>query len=159
MAAMHNGVFCVRLRAWWLATVRLGTICGWLHMRSWQADTPLSWWRVSLAWVASPSRFTPRLRRREPMRPRGGVVGDHAAEARIAEICLGRVSAEKYGPVQVGSGQVRSAEISTSQVGPAKQSVGQGGPGKLGADEAGSVQIGIRETHVRDVQSVELGIA
>ena len=61
--------------------------------------------RVALAFSA------PRLRWREPMWPGGGggVVGDHAAEAGIAQICIGKVSAGKYGPVQVGSSQVCSA--------------------------------------------------
>ena len=40
------------------------------------------------------------------MKPGGHVVvlsvGDHAAEAGIAELRMGKVSAEKYGPLKVG---------------------------------------------------------
>ena len=54
-----------------------------------------------------------RFRWREPSWPCGGVIGDHAAEAGIAQLRIGQISAKKYGPVQVGSGQVRSAEVST----------------------------------------------
>jgi hypothetical protein len=59
------------------------------------------------------------LRWREPCWPCGGVVGDHAAEAHIAELRIGQVSPEKYGPVQVGSGQVvRPDPFPTTQAGP-----------------------------------------
>ena len=69
-----------------------------------------------------------RFRWCEPCWPCGGVVGNHAAEAGVGQLCTGQVSAEKYRPVQVGSDQVSSAEVSTRQVGPAQQGVGQGGP-------------------------------
>jgi hypothetical protein len=61
------------------------------------------------------------------MRPCRGVVGDHTAEADVGELCIGEVSTEKYGPIQVqgGTSKIGTARLARSKLECLKQAEGK----------------------------------